>query len=52
VWLGGLVAGAVAVVAVPDLVLRASLGFVVGSGTGLVVALAVLLRGGRARAPH
>ena len=52
VWLAGLVAGAIALAVVPGLVLRASLFFVVGSGVGLVVALAVLLTGGVARAAH
>lgn len=50
VWLAGLAAGAVALAVVPDLVLRVSFFFVVGSAAGLVVALAVLLRGGAARA--
>jgi O-antigen/teichoic acid export membrane protein len=52
VWLTGLLAGAVALAVVPDLVLRGSLFFVVGSGAGLVVALVALLRGGAVRAGH
>jgi O-antigen/teichoic acid export membrane protein len=52
VWGAGLLVGAVVVAVVQGLVLRASLGFVVGSGAGLLVALVVLLRGGAPRAAH
>jgi O-antigen/teichoic acid export membrane protein len=44
VWGGGLLVAAVVVAVVPGLVLRASLGFVAGSGAALLIALVVLLR--------
>ncbi|PRY51883.1 O-antigen/teichoic acid export membrane protein [Geodermatophilus tzadiensis] len=47
VWLSGLAASAVALAAVPDLVLRCAAAFTVGSGVALLVAAVSLLRAGR-----